>query len=411
MGHALLVCGAVGLLSGCVTARSLPEPAPTPEAIVARADLVPSPWPGFEPRTIPVAMDDGTHTVLLGHPHPPVEVPRLHANTAVTIDGVETAGVLLHGRGSLASLAALVTHERFHVFERAHHPDWAGNEADLFVWPTEDAKVAALAELELLVLGRAPSACNARAALGLRAARHALLTPALVAYERSSELNEGLARHVERAAAAPPAPRHFGPDQPRDRFYVSGDLLAVMLDALAPGWPAKLEQKTVSLDELLAAAVGEGPRCDPDPATRQAVEAQAAREAAAVAEDHAQAARAFAAQPGTSVTIASPEPLWPQGFDPLNVTRVAALQVLHRRYLKLGNELGTVELERAALTTAVGPHPLMNGVRELTVTGLAAAPTVRAAAGWVDLEAEGLHAHLRGEVTQRGSTLVVTLRR
>ncbi len=46
---------------------------------------------------------------------------------------------------------------------------------------------------------------------------------------------------------------------------------------------------------------------------------------------------AFLGRPGWKLEIASAQPLWPQGFDPLNVTLVARGEILHRRWVKLGN--------------------------------------------------------------------------
>jgi hypothetical protein len=108
------------------------------------------------------------------------------------------------------------------------------------------------------------------------------------------------------------------------------------------------------------------------------------------------------------------QPLWPQGFDPLNVEHIAG-GMLHTRYLKLGGDAGSVEvLDEAgvdieAVTVAAGSHPLFNGVRELTVVGFQA-PELRDSAGVATINARGLKLSLRGAVVRQvGQTLEVTL--
>ena len=90
---------------------------------------------------------------------------------------------------------------------------------------------------------------------------------------------------------------------------------------------------------------------------------------------------------------------------------VGGAEVLHSRFLKLGNDAGAVEvLGRASLTEGAGRHPLFNGVRRLTVAGLAAEPSAEESAGGVKLSAENLKAEFRGATLSRaGRTLTVQL--
>lgn len=75
---------------------------------------------------------------------------------------------------------------------------------------------------------------------------------------------------------------------------------------------------------------------------------------------------------------------------------VAPSEVLHSRYIKLGNSMGAIEVfGRNSLTEAAGAHPLFNGVRSLLVTGLAAEPVVTQADGAVTIRGEGLTADFR----------------
>ena len=80
-------------------------------------------------------------------------------------------------------------------------------------------------------------------------------------------------------------------------------------------------------------------------------------------------------------------------------------EVLHTRWIKLGNGSGAIEvLGRAALTEAAGPHPLFTGVRRLVVTGLVD-PKVSQAESKVTLEAQGVKVTFSGSV-DRTSNLV-----
>ena len=101
---------------------------------------------------------------------------------------------------------------------------------------------------------------------------------------------------------------------------------------------------------------------------------------------------------------AEEEPLWPQGFDPLNVERVQG-GVLHKRFLRLGNDSGileamdTREADIEVLTIGVGPHPLFNGVQQVLIVGLAkpdvtvndSRVTIRMPGLEVDFERASLH--------------------
>lgn len=127
---------------------------------------------------------------------------------------------------------------------------------------------------------------------------------------------------------------------------------------------------------------------------------------------------AFDARPGWRVTViaADAAPLWPMGFDPLNVEIVAG-GVLHTRFLKLGNDGGEIEVvdgpdaDVVALTQAAGKHPLFNGIRRVTVAGLTAEPEIVDAGsdGEVALRARGMTLRLRNATIARGDR-EVTLR-
>jgi hypothetical protein len=435
-----------------------PADLPLPVAIMAEVDRVARRplWPTFEPRQTPVAIVHEAQTFLFRHPAPPpgfqpwpgfpgrtercaVSVfqgdhPALRANTSLLLEGVPTAVLIVEtpSRQSTRELAALVIHEAFHVYQRAHHPAWQGNEAELFLYPFQDAPALHLRRLETAALRRALAsrrldelAHHAGTAIALRQERFARLLPGAVAYERGSELNEGLAQYVQdkasgRAAGSPllalPA-QDFAVEEVRRRCYATGRAMASLLDRLSDAWPRQLEDGAApSLDELLArvlpstAAGGEAVSA----AVRRAELARAEREVETLLVQRAAARSAYLGRAGWTLVVRAAEsaPLWPQAFDPMNVRHLGYGEVMHTRWLKLASHCGTLEvLGRAALTAAAGSHPLFGGVRTLTLTGFEAEPVVAWREDELRVSAAGFRAQLRGALLRRdGQRLCLNLR-
>lgn len=445
----VLTVSFLALLAGC---RPMPEPDPLPRetapadafALVAELDRLSAGdlWPGFDPREVPVAVYDGERTLLFRHPAPPAGFaavpgrdgvaaypgrhPEVTANTGTQLGGAWTA-TLMPGDASLRLRAGVLVHETFHVYQRRRHPGWRANEADLFTYPVDDAEGLTLARLEIEALRRAlaagdrePASCCGRQALELRRQRFARLPENAVAYERGTEWNEGLASYVEGRAVGPAGLPSLAlpPEAVRQRSYATGAALARLLDRFSPEWRAELERDdTTALDALLAGALGAsgpsgGTGCELAPAERDHVRAVAAADVAALRNLRDEQRGAFLARPGWTLVVAAPgPPLFPQGFDPMNVQAVRPGEVLHTRYLKLGNAAGEVEvIGRPALSEAAGAHPLFNGVRRLTVTGLAAEPAAVEAGGAVTVKTEGITAELRGATVERNrSGQIVTI--
>jgi hypothetical protein len=276
------------------------------------------------------------------------------------IGGIETATVL-----ATNATPGLIAHEQFHVHQRTKHPTWSANEADLFTYPVDDAEAFGLLRRETEALRHALNGDKSAAqlALELRRRRFARIGETATKYERGSELNEGLATYVQHRVDGGPIVLADGPpDGVRDRVYQSGLAYATLLDRWDPKWRETLENGDPrSLDELLAAAID--PQIDVTAEIRELV---AKRE---------QRKRAFLEQPGWTITItAKDQPFFPKRFDPLNVHVVGKGEVLHTRFLQLD---GIEILGRAALTEAAGEHPLFNGVRSVTLTGLATEPVAK----------------------------------
>ena len=316
-------------------------------------------WPGFDAARIPLAIYDGQTTTLFRHPAPPagfvtsatagqgVVMTGRHAavtaNSSADIGGRSTATLLIDARDAsrdVTSLAAVALHEAFHVFQREHHKGWVGNEGDMFTYPVDDARRLALRRLETDALRKAHLAVNAgdascwtRAFVALRAARYDGLDSAFSRYERLTELNEGLANYIQTLANGQHTvtfpDNEFAASAVRLRTYTTGPAIALLLDRVSPRWQKSLEAHDQnSLDQLLAAALRGRPAstnaCRHSIRERDNALRVAQTDSAAIATSRAARRVAFDARGGARVVVLAADgaPLWPQGFDPLNVERV-----------------------------------------------------------------------------------------
>jgi hypothetical protein len=411
-------------------------------------------WPGFDPLGIPLAVYDGQQTYLFRHPaQPPGFVvvqgavpamqayagrhPAVTSNSSAELGGVMTATLLVDGASAgrpPTELAAVALHESFHVYQRSHHAGWSGNEGDLVIYPVQNADLLALRRLESDALVRALSntenagaACWARVALSYRRERFAAMDSAFPRYERLTELNEGLATYVQLRAGGEtgvtiPA-AEYPPAAIRLRAYTVGPALGLLLDRLSPGWQLSLERNDQqTLDAMLDAAVNSPGVAPSTPCAFTAVEVatrkrEARLDVAEVVAGWGERQRAFDARPGWRVLIqsATGRPLWPQGFDPLNIERVEG-GLVHTRFLRLGNDAGQLTaIDEAgadieARTEGVGPHPLFNGIAWVEIAGLAK-PTVDRAPGHLVLRAPGFTADFKDATVQEsGQQLLVQLK-
>ena len=241
------------------------------------------------------------------------------------------------------------------------------------------------------------------------------MDPASVAYERGTELNEGLATYVQyrfTGRAAPEFPEGgFPAGDVRRRAYVTGLALALLLDRHDPAWREALDENPGQhLDARLAGTLDgtDSHECAFAEDERAAFHAPARRDVEALLAQRVQRRKEYESRPGWRLVVdADPsDPLFPQGFDPINLSRVEG-GVLHTRFLKLGNSLGALEImDGAALTEGVGPHPMFNGVRRLLLAGLPSAPEVTQNEDVVVISASGLSAEFRGARVERADRTI-----
>jgi hypothetical protein len=90
----------------------------------------------------------------------------VRANTSIELGRVKTATLEIDPKSMRDSRgwASIVIHEAFHAFQRERHPKWSGNEAELFLYPMEDAGPLAVRRLETEAFRRALAAKESKEA-------------------------------------------------------------------------------------------------------------------------------------------------------------------------------------------------------------------------------------------------------
>jgi len=362
-----------------------------------QANAVPL-WPGFMPARTPCLVFDGRDTWLL-HADPPSldgwyrqggrwtftgRHPQVLANTAVLLDGLLPAATILLSELSdhftSRQLAAFAVHEAFHVHQGQHpSPAWTADELSGLTYPFGDEEVLVARAMETRALHRALHGEGdglgwAAVALGWRQERFTRLSVVHQAYERSMERVEGLAHHVERRFLNEP-PCLDLPDVPteqiRKRAYTVGAAYAALLDRAVLDWPVAVQASGIPLDVLLAGVVAPVRETAAVPGE---IRRWASEEAQGVAGRQQEALDAFGARPGGRLllTVADgSEPLWPRGFDPLNLRVLADGSLLHTRFLQFGN--GTVSGELLGATCrswGMGTHAFASGFRQIELVGV-----------------------------------------
>lgn len=386
-------------------------------------------WPDFEPEEIPLMVWDGVQTTLFQASAAPAadwqpcehgwalpyRHPAMVANTAVTLEnGVETATVLLTelpDSMALPELAALIVHERFHVYQSTHRPErWQADELAVFGYPLT-APVLASRRLELLALRLALTQTDWRGhaaeALNRREVRWKHLTAAQQELERGLERREGLAYFLElKVSGRPPVMPlpDFAPTRIRQRCYSTGAALGLLLSRTGSGtgdWPEEFMQSQESLEELLSRRLEPETARALSPAQVAEAEAGAVLDVQAHQEELRNVHAAFLGRPGSRLTISTVQKVWPQGFDPLNMTDLGGGRILHGRFLRFGNaELTGEVLGNSVLTQGSGPHPMQGGFNSLTFSGLHGL-RLYTDENTLHVEAQGVGIQIRGAYTAR----------
>lgn len=272
-------------------------------------------WPGWDPRETPLVLHNPEIAYVVGHPSPPEgyaelepvackpvfagpRQPEMAANTARSIADVLCALVTFPSEPIMDAyeFARLILHECFHVHQkqclaRVSLPDWRV----MGRYPESDPVNNAMCRVENKILTRALTSLSAAAQsatahaaasqtaaqatafqataaqaaarfLAVREARHRVLCEKgmdeVCVYETGSEFNEGMPTLIEIRAGKPLSEvityleqmNIGGKWAASARFYFTGAAIGLLLDALMPGWQARLAEGGHALQSLLATA-------------------------------------------------------------------------------------------------------------------------------------------------------------
>ena len=332
-------------------------------------------WAGFAPLEIPLLVWDGTRTYAFNHPNPPApfepewdwyvmegRAETIIGNSTGTLEFLPVATVMAQNVDSQTA-AGLAIHEAFHVYQNMQYPRWNANELDLLSYPMLETDLLALRRLETRALSRAIAQQDlgwARAALKARASRFAKLEEKHRVFERELERIEGTAYFVEGRATnqALLLPEDdFAPNEIRRRAYAIGRAWIELLTRFAPQQIRELGGEYP--DNLLKTVAKTAPE---RPLTFSILEyeRERARQDIETLKQMREAKRAeFFDGYGFMLEIRSKTPLQPQGFDPTNMELLEAGELLHSRYLRLGDAKGSFELEDLPCLTFGVQNPLM----------------------------------------------------
>lgn len=411
-GFSLIFASLSGVLSAAASRERISDIHDPFEVIseVRRLESRPL-WPGFDSNAVPFGLFDGERTLLVDFPgrpkgfaplegRPDILVqkgrhPSIFGNTCVRIDGVWLASSIPVRRSeftgheiSLTESAAVIIHEKFHVFQAVRHPDWKPNDGVLLSYPMDTAESLDLRGREIEALRRAvlsfpPGDADwARTAAAIRRKRRAALDEELVRYEREIRRLEGLAEYVEyraadKAAAGNPLPPGFAPKAVRESGYSAGRWTAVLLDRFVPGWKDDIEAGLAAypedlLDGFLRAQTG---RAD---FTAEESASYSGQARAALAEKEVERQRIFESlskKGGSSIIIdARRRPLHFESFSPFAIEAIVPGVLVHTQGLLLQNENGIINLYgRPALTELDGSGRVIR----LVIPGLPVRPRFR----------------------------------
>jgi hypothetical protein len=408
---------------------------------VARLDRL-ALWPGFEPAGVPVAVFDGKNTYAFGFPSLPKGFkpvkgrpgagvfrgahPKVRANRRIDLEGIQAASCIAlpeaYFAGNPRDPAAIIMHEKFHVFQALCHPDWMPNDAFLFGYPEDTAETVLARRLEVEAFRRAVAARDdgeargwAACALGHRASRILALPPQLAGYEDESQRLEGLAEYIEwRVLGVDPLAHlydlDFAPAAVRNWGYVSGRWIGTLLDRLNPGWKDDLESGRLQYPhQCLAKAVGGGAgRREFSPAEVEVMARRAEADFRAKSEEREKLRRRFDRRLGWRVELsAEKNPLLLRFFLADQSEAFSPREMLHRRWLTLENDSCYVEVTgQDCLTVSRGPAC----VQRVAVSGLRFKPRVVRMNGRRVVSAAGMLIRFeRAAVSQRMNTLFIRL--
>jgi hypothetical protein len=403
-------------------------------------------WPGFNPLSYPLVIYDGENTYLFNHPNPPKEFMPVEGldkvwkcvgqfgtipgNTVIKISDTPTAAILMETMKDLnkSEIAAVAIHEIFHVFQMSTYPEWwKVNELEFFTYPFENIEILTLKKLETEAFRRAIQSKDemnalrwSKAALGIRRERFEKMKEGSILYECGIELLEGTAHYIQYQIADKHLHTNikeegYLPEDVRLRGYALGNALCLLLDHFKPSWKEEIKKgEQTILHELLENELL-GMEEEPYEFSKQEKEdifKKAQMEVEELISEKKRIKNEFLSQPGWQIIISTVnEPLWPKGFDPMNLQLITDSAILHKRWLKLCNNQGCIEIiNHKSITEPMGDHPLFQGVKKVTVAGLDKEPAIEKVDDKLSLKMEGINLQFEdAEMQKTENCLIIKL--
>ncbi|MFN3267051.1 MAG: hypothetical protein ACK41E_09455 [Deinococcales bacterium] len=331
-------------------------------------------WAGFAPLEIPVLVWDGTRTYCFLHPNPPApfepewdwfvaegRVEMVVGNTTGTLEIMPVAMVLADNMDT-KSTTFVALHEAFHAHQQMFYPRWGANELDFLSYPMLDADTLALRRLETRLLAKALETWDlgwVKAAFKARTSRFKRLEKKHQDLEREWERYEGSALFVEARARGQRLElplEDFPADALRQRAYLTGRAWLELLVRFAPQSLPQLQNEYI--DVLLKQSAKSAQE---RPITFGVLELERGRaqlEIEALKLERDRLRREFFESSSFLVEIRSQTALNPQGFDPMNLKVLENGELLHQRFLRLGDKRGSFEVLGVPTLTFGEPHPM-----------------------------------------------------
>lgn len=242
-------------------------------------------WSGFRPEETPLVLHSADRAYLINHPCPPdgfVELDALAGRTVhvgqvtpvMTANTAQTVGNVLCAMAAIPvkppepqQYARLLLHECFHVFQQKELPAVAPPDfTQMERYPESDPVNNALAIVEnrLLVAALEGDSTPISGFLAVRQFRQSRLEPDLSVYEAVQEYNEGTPTYIEVKAGKPVGElasllgecNLAGKWAAYRRFYMTGAVIALLLDRLSPGWHNHFANGGTTLQGLLQGVGG-----------------------------------------------------------------------------------------------------------------------------------------------------------
>ncbi len=363
-------------------------------------------WPGFRLSDWPLAVFDGTRTLLVRHPAPPSEFkpvdghpgvlaapgrhPAIRDGSTVDLAGTRTATIVVRPETGSQNALATFAEELFHVFWLQRHRNFRPDEMARYAYPMKDVRNRQRVLAEHEALARALEAPDAKqavswaaTALQVRRERQARLTSDDRAFETAMEMMEGTANAAARTIAGMKASDtaqrirlqgERAAEELRWRYYDSGAAICLLLDRLwtagrplggpapdgraqaqpsARNWKRRIDAEPETTTAALLAEVVTRAATRPATFTAEELTGFERRAAASIADLTARQAGLrddLRSRAGVRVVVEierGHDPFQVTRFDPLNLFVLDSGDVVHPRYLTLSGPAGSIDLTNA----------------------------------------------------------------